>query len=140
MNTDHQTQQAKLLTATLASTQTLTRTTPWLLVSAIALTLYQRPLPIFAVVMFLLLQALVLLQLWLGWRLDLDKRLFKELAEDPCVVQPLDELLGLIKGQPVVERNFASRVEGTLGLLRRWLGVTLLFWAGYLGWAGWCLL
>lgn len=137
MNTE--TQQAKLLAATLTSTHTLTRVTPWLLVGAIALTLYQRPLPTFALGIFLLLQTLGLLQLWLGWRLDLDKRLFTELANDLSAAPSLDYLLGLIKAKPAVERSFTSRVEGTIGLLRRWLGVTLLFWGGYLGWMGWCL-
>lgn len=137
MNTEPQ--QAKLLAATLASTHTLTRATPWLLVGVIALTLFQRPLPTFALVIFLLLQTLGLLQLWLGWRLNLDRRLFKELANDPSAAPSLDYLLGLIKAKPAVERSFTGRVEGTIGLLRRWLGVTMLFWGGYLGWMWWCL-
>lgn len=136
MNTDFQTQQAKLLTATLASTQTLTRATPWLLVGAVVVVLNLRPMPAFTVVMFLLVQALGLLQLWLGWRLDLDRHLFKVLGEEPDAAQALDHLIGLIKTKPTQSRNFESRQEGTLNLLRRWLGVTLLFWTIYMGLMG----
>ncbi len=136
MNTDHQTQQAKLLAATLASTQTLTRATPWLLVGAVVVVLNLRPMPAFTVVMFLLVQALGLLQLWLGWRLDLDRHLFKVLGEEPDAAQALDHLIGLIKTKPTQTRNFESRQEGTLNLLRRWLGVTLLFWTIYMGLMG----
>lgn len=136
MNTDHQTQQAKLLTASLASTQTLTRATPWLLVGAIVVALNLRPMSAFDVVMFLLVQAFGLLQLWLGWRLDLDRHLFKVLGEEPDSAQALDHLIGLIKTKPTETRDFESRQEGTLNLLRRWLGVTLLFWTIYMGLMG----